>query len=71
MSYETCYEGCQCSECRQRRSDYFILQEFRSTYGIEEEYAEDTTLNRLEDAMDNMGYSSATKRAIKNKYRHN
>ena len=68
--YQTCYEGCRCSECRQRRSDYFYLQEFRSLYGIEEEYAEDTTLNRLENAMDSMGYSSDIQRSIRNKYKH-
>lgn len=66
--WETCYEGCRCSECRQRRNDYFYLQEYRSMYGIEEEYAEDTTLNRLENAMDNFNYSTATQRALRKKY---
>ena len=68
--YQTCYEGCRCSECRQRRSDYFYLQDFRSMYGIEDEYAEDTSLNRLENAMDSMDYDSSAKKALRKKYLH-
>lgn len=68
--WQTCYEGCRCSECRQRRNDYFYLQEFRSLYGIEDEYAEDTTLNRLENAMDSMDYDYTAKKALRKRYLH-
>jgi len=68
--WETCYDGCRCSECRQRRSDYFFLQDYRSSQGIDGEYAEDTTLNRLDNAMDNLNYSSPTKKALRKRYLH-
>lgn len=68
--WETCYDGCRCSECRQRRSDYFFMQDYRSIYGIEGEYSEDTTLNRLDNAMDNLNYDAATKKALRKRYLH-
>ena len=68
--WETCYDGCRCSECRQRRSDYFFAQEHKSIYGSGEEYAEDTTLNRLNNALDHLNYTSSTQKALRNKYLH-
>lgn len=57
--YLTCFVGCSCDECRQRRSDYWLVKSVASDY--EEEIYDD----RLESAMDNLGYSKHKKKAIK------
>ena len=68
--WETCYEGCQCSECRQRRYDYFDMIYMKSALGIKDEYFEDPALNRLNSAMDNLNYSDDVQNSIRKKYRN-
>lgn len=68
--WETCYEGCQCSECRQRRYDYFDMIYRKSAYGITDEHFGDTELNRLNSAMDNLNYSNDVQNSIRKKYRN-
>ena len=57
----TCFDGCECSDCRQRRSDYFFVQSIKLNSDYQEEIYDD----RLESAMDNLGYSKHEKRTLK------
>lgn len=66
--WQTCYEGCRCSECRQRRSDYFYMIDYRASRSIEYDKPVDPEYSRLNNAMDNLNYSDDVKKALRKKY---
>lgn len=62
----TCFDGCECSDCRQRRCDYMDMQIILNHLDYHQE-AEPT--DRLERIMDNLGYSKNLQSSIKKSYR--
>ena len=66
--WQTCFDGCRCSECRQRRSDYMYMSNYKFTRDIEDSYCGDPEYSRLNNAMDNLNYDHEVQKALRKKY---